>query len=516
MRDPTVLVALVLFLVPAPAFADEAKPANPAAAKITYAEHVQPIFREHCYTCHGPEAQKSDRAVDSVGALMKGGASGEVIEPGDPDASRLWALVSHTETPEMPPQQPKLADAKLAIIKQWIAGGALENSGSTAKVKKKPSVDLQVTAGSGKPTGPAAMPEAGKVVRQPAVYTPRAAAITAIASSPWAPLVAIAGQKQITLYNSDTAGLLAVLPFPEGVAQVLKFSRTGALLLAGGGRGGKQGLAAVYDVKTGERVFTVGDELDTVLAADINNDHTLIALGGPRRVVRVYSATGGELLYEIKKHTDWITAVEFSPDGVLLATGDRSGGLFVWEADTGREYQNLAGNTGAISDVSWRDDSNVLANGSEDGTIRLWEMQNGSQIKNWGAHGGGTASVEFTHDGRIASAGRDKQAKVWDGNGAQQRAFDAFADLAMEVAFTHDGARVAAGDWSCEVRMWNAADGKLIANLPANPPTLEMVAAATAQQASAAVAVAQQAAKELADAQALAAARIKELDSANQ
>jgi len=71
-----------------------------------------------------------------------------------------------------------------------------------------------------------------------------------------------------------------------------------------------------------------------VLAADINAQQTLVALGGPNRVVRVYSAQTGELLHEIRKHTDWIYAAEFSPDGKLLATADRSGGLFVWEAET--------------------------------------------------------------------------------------------------------------------------------------------------------------------------------------
>ena len=465
-------LALCLVLFAAAVRADE--------PKITYADHIQPIFREHCFTCHSQDTAKSDLALDSYATAIRGGAGGEVIEPGDPDSSRLWALVSHTESPEMPPQQPRLADAKLALIKQWIAGGALENAGATAKIKKKPTIDLAVTAGSGKPTGPAAMPEAGKLNRQPVVASTRAGAVTAIASSPWAPLLAIAGQKQIVLYHSDTAALLGILPFPEGVAHVLKFSRTGALLLAGGGRGGKQGLTAVYDVKTGERVFTVGDELDCVLAADINNNHSLIALGGPRRAVRVYSAADGALVYELKKHTDWITALEFSPDGVLLATGDRNGGLFVWEADTGREYQNLTGHTGGITDVSWRDDSNVLVSASEDGTLRLWEMQNGAQVKNWAAHGGGALSVEFTHDGRMVSAGRDKTAKVWDANGGQVRAFDAFADLAMEATFTHDGARVAAGDWTGEIRLWDAADGKLVTKLVSNPPQLEVAAGATA------------------------------------
>ena len=187
------------------------------------------------------------------------------------------------------------------------------------------------------------MPE--KLSRQPVVYTPRAGAVTAIATSPWAPLVAVAGQKQILLYNTDTPQLLGVLPFPEGMPHVLKFSRYGALLLAGGGRGGQAGKVVVFDVRTGQRVIEVGDELDAVLAADINDDHTPIALGGPHRVVRIYSVADGSVVHEIRKHTDWICSLEFSPDGVLLATADRSGGMFVWEAETAREFQNLKGHT---------------------------------------------------------------------------------------------------------------------------------------------------------------------------
>ena len=46
---------------------------------------------------------------------MHGGASGEVVEPGDLDGSRLWGLVNHTDEPKMPPNQDKLPDAKLDI-----------------------------------------------------------------------------------------------------------------------------------------------------------------------------------------------------------------------------------------------------------------------------------------------------------------------------------------------------------------------------------------------------------------
>jgi hypothetical protein len=478
-----------LSLMPGAA-ADEAMP-----EKITYDDHVKAIFREHCFSCHNQDTKKSDLSLAAYSALMAGGASGAVVEPGDPDSSRLWDLVAHLDEPKMPPMQDKLPEAKLELIKKWIVGGALENSGSVAKVKKGPSLEMSSTGGSAKPEGPPPMPE--KLSRQPIVYTPRAGAITALAASPWAPLAAVGGQQQIALYHTDTGELLGVLPFPEGVPHVLKFSRSGTLLLAGGGVGGKSGSVVVYDVKTGQRAFEIGEELDLVLAADINEDHSRIALGGPGRVVRIYSTADGSLLHEIRKHTEWIYALEFSPDGVLLATADRNGGLFVWEAETAREYQNLAGHKGAVTDVSWRADSNVLASASEDGTIKLWEMEGGKEIKNIGAHGGGAAAVEFAQDGKFVSTGRDRVTRLWDPAGAAIRELAAFNDIAMEVAITHDAGRVIAGDWLGEVRTWQAADGAQVALLAANPPTLQMLVDAQMAAAAAAADAAQKAAAEV-------------------
>lgn len=489
----SVLALLLAGGIAIPASADE------APAKITYDEHIRPIFREHCLTCHNSNQKKGDLALDSYGAAMSGGASGQVVLAGDVGSSRLHALVSHAEEPKMPPEQDRLADAKLELIKKWIEGGALENSGSVAKVAKQPMIDLGASAGAAKPEGPAAMPE--KLFRQPVVHTTRTGASTALAASPWAPLVAVAGQKQVLLYNSDSGQLLGVLPFPEGVPHMLKFSRSGSLLLAGGGRGASMGKVVVFDVKTGNRVFEVGDELDVVLAADINNTHTQIALSGPGKLVRVFSTKDGSLVHELRKHTDWVYAIEYSPDGVLLATADRSNGLFVWEADTGREYQNLTGHQGSVTDVSWRADSNVLASGSLDGTIRLWEMENGSQIKNWNAHGGGVESIELTHDGRIVSTGRDRLVKTWDANGGAIRNFEGMSDFGLDATFTHDGGRSVAGDLNGQVFVWDATDGKHLFSLTPNPPTLEMLVAAETNKAAAAGAALAQATTELAMAQ---------------
>jgi len=459
-----------LALVGAMVWADGAGAQAPKPGeKITYMDHVRPIFREHCFNCHNQNKATNDLALDSYERLRKGGASGEVINPGNPGDSYLWLLVNHESEPHMPPKTDKLPAAKLEIIRQWIAAGALRDSGSKAEAKPKSALTLAISAGAARPAGPPILPEG--LSRQPVVVTPRAAAVTALAASPWAPVLAVAGQRQIVLYHADTGQLLGVLPFPEGIPYVLRFSRSGALLLAGGGENARRGVVVAYDVKTGRRLFTVGDELDVVLAADISPDHKLVALGGPEKIVRVFHTADGAQLYEIRKHTDWIYAVEFSPDGILLATADRAGGLVVWEADTGREYQNLEGHKGGVTAISFREDSNVLASGSEDGTIKLWNLEDGRVLKNQTAHGGGVTAIQFGHDGRLVSAGRDRLVKLWSPDLSPVRTFEAMKEPVLEVALSHDGNRIAAGDWSGEVRLYNAADGKQVALLPPNPPT---------------------------------------------
>jgi hypothetical protein len=466
------VLGIVLLAGAAGGLAEEPK------AKTTYDDHVKPILRQKCFACHNPDKKSGDLDLTNYTTLMAGGGSGAVISAGDPNGSYLYMLITHEGQPYMPPESPKLGDDLLETVRKWIEGGALENAGSEAKVAAKPKFDMALQAAPSQ--RPSVVPMPGRMVLEPVLHTRATSAVVALATSPWAPLAAVGGPQQVLLYNTQTLELLGVLPFPEGTPYVLKFSRSGALLLAGGGIGGQSGRAIVWNVANGQRVFEIGDDLDSVLAADISSDQTLIAMGGPQRVVRVYSTNTGQRVYEMRKHTDWVTSLEFSPDSVLLASGDRNGGVIVCEAPTGRDYLTLSGHTAAITGISWRGDSNVVGSCSEDGTIRLWEMENGNQIKNWGAHGGGTSSLEFARDGRIVSSGRDRVVKLWDANGGQQRAFEAFGDLALRASICDETNRVVGGDWSGAIRVWNAADGAKVGEFTANPPTLaERVAAAT-------------------------------------
>ena len=442
-----------------------------AQDKTTWEDHVFSLMETACVSCHNPDKAKGGLDLSSYQNLLKGGSSGEAVVPGDPGASLLYKVTARLEEPFMPHKKDKLPDAQIALLKNWIAGGILETSSSKAKKAGKPGFNLALkVTNTGKPDGPPPMPE--HLVLEPGVLSERPAAISALATSPWAPIVAVAGQKQALLYHTDTLEPMAVLPYGEGFIESLKFSSNGSLLVAGGGRGGKSGRVIAWDIKTGRKVLNVGQEFDTVLSADITADQTTVAIGSPSKRVKLHDTADGEILHNIKKHSEWVTAVSFSPDGVLLATGDRNGGVHVWEAFSGNLFYTLNGNKGAITGITWRSDSNIVATASEDGSVRLFVMTNGREVKSWTGHGGGTLSIHFARNGQLVTCGRDRQVKVWAQDGKQIKVLKGFSDLPLEVAFTHDAKRVIVGDWPGNVTVWDVETAKQVGILSANPPSL--------------------------------------------
>src|SRR5262245_15995653 len=198
-------------------------PAEPTKGKVTFDQHVVPILRDKCLACHNSDKAKGGLDLSTFTQMMEGGASGVVVKPGDPDGSRLFALTSHKEKPFMPPETPQIPKESLDTLRAWIQSGALENAGSKP-VPVKPKADVALmSVKRGKPDGPPPMPEA-KLKIDPVVVTPKSNAVVAMAASPWAPLLAVGGQKGVLLYHGDTLQLLGVLPFNYGMPQVLKFS----------------------------------------------------------------------------------------------------------------------------------------------------------------------------------------------------------------------------------------------------------------------------------------------------
>lgn len=93
---------------------------------VDYMRDIKPLLANQCVLCHGASQQKGGLRLDTGRAVLAGGRSGAVIEPGSPDASPLLAILTgnHGEIDQMPYKRPPLETPQLELITTWIQEGA--------------------------------------------------------------------------------------------------------------------------------------------------------------------------------------------------------------------------------------------------------------------------------------------------------------------------------------------------------------------------------------------------------
>lgn len=97
-----------------------------AGGPVDFAKDVEPILRERCYECHGPEKHKGGFRADRKAVALAATDSGErPVVPGDPAKSLLIKRVTSTDDDEvMPPDGERLTAAQVEMLTRWIQEGA--------------------------------------------------------------------------------------------------------------------------------------------------------------------------------------------------------------------------------------------------------------------------------------------------------------------------------------------------------------------------------------------------------
>ncbi|MGI8989396.1 MAG: PSD1 and planctomycete cytochrome C domain-containing protein, partial [Bryobacteraceae bacterium] len=122
MRDLGPVICISGFLVAAPLFSQQ-----PNADSLTLFEtKIRPVLVARCYACHSSKLAKPQGGLllDSQAAIKRGGNSGAIVEPGDPEKSLLvHALRYQDRELQMPPGK-ALPPEQVADFENWIRSGA--------------------------------------------------------------------------------------------------------------------------------------------------------------------------------------------------------------------------------------------------------------------------------------------------------------------------------------------------------------------------------------------------------
>jgi hypothetical protein len=97
-----------------------------AESKVDFHRDIEPLFKDRCLDCHGPDKQKSELRLDRRVSLLRGGDLGvAALVPGDPGKSFMIEAIKGVD-PDMlmPPKGKPLTKDQVALIEQWVAEGA--------------------------------------------------------------------------------------------------------------------------------------------------------------------------------------------------------------------------------------------------------------------------------------------------------------------------------------------------------------------------------------------------------
>ena len=92
-----------------------------ALAGPRFERDILPILRAKCIQCHGGKVLKGELELRTLGSLLEGGESGEVVVSGRPEDSLLLERIAAGEMP--PGRAEKLTPDEVDLIRQWIVAG---------------------------------------------------------------------------------------------------------------------------------------------------------------------------------------------------------------------------------------------------------------------------------------------------------------------------------------------------------------------------------------------------------
>jgi hypothetical protein len=91
-------------------------------ASQLFARKIRPLLESKCFDCHSSRADdvKSGLKLDTLDDILKGGAMGAAVVPGDPDASFLLKALRYEEADYQMPPAGKLSDEDILLVERWI------------------------------------------------------------------------------------------------------------------------------------------------------------------------------------------------------------------------------------------------------------------------------------------------------------------------------------------------------------------------------------------------------------
>jgi WD40 repeat protein len=223
-------------------------------------------------------------------------------------------------------------------------------------------------------------------------------------------------------------------------------------------------------IGTGDNKSPLSDRVNTM---DFSPDGKQISTGSgePSRggEVQIWNIADGTLAKNFAEvHSDSVLGLEFSRDGKYIASASADKFVKVTDIATGKIVHNFEGHTHHALGVSWLPHGRQLVSVGADKSIRHWNFELGERIRQRTNIGKEVTSIHYVGltDQAVVTSG-DKTVRLIKSDLNDVRSFSGGADFMYACGATPDGKVVIAGGQDSALRVWNMADGKVMATFEA-------------------------------------------------
>lgn len=413
--------------------------ASLTAAEPSYFRDVRPILQRSCQGCHQPNVKTSNLDLTTFEGLKAGGKRGSAA------SDLLVKYVTGEMKPQMPIGQPPLPAEQIAMLRDWIAAGAKDDT----------------------------PPEARETITldKPITYT-QPPVITALTFSPDGSTVAVSAYREILLVPANGSAPAKRLPGMSERIHSLAFSRDGSVLVAGGGTPARFGEVQFWDARAGKMTRSVTLTGDTVFGAALAPDASTVAVGCADNTVRILDAKSGKELHKIGNHEDWVLGAVYGLDSKRIVSVGRDRAAKLTEVSTGAFLENVNRLRGELTAVARHPSKDIVVIGGEDRIPYVYLMDrpknmkiadDTTMIRQLERQQGSIAALAWSPDAKhIAVAGASPEVTVYDAeSGNRVAALKGHTAGIYTLAWSPDSKTLATGGFDGQVRVYEVASGKL-------------------------------------------------------
>jgi WD40 repeat protein len=427
---------------------------------ISFSRQIAPVLFDHCAACHGDRDEQSEYSVSTYERLMEAGSSGaDPIVPGSIDESYLFGLVS-ADDPElwMPHGKPRLSDNEIQLLRLWIEGGAKFDG----KELTTPLWQLfpPVTYSSSR--------ESSQLIP-----------VTAVAFSADGEQLAIGGLHEIIIIDPPSGQVIRRIHNVAERTYGLVFCPVSGELVAASGNPGGLGEVRVFDTATGEMVRELDRCRDAVFCVAFDPKGNRLACCGADHTIRIYDFASGKEVLVAQHHSDWVYRVAFSADGDRIISASRDMTAKVIDANTGDLVTTYNGHLAPVRDAAFLPGGTQAVSCGDDNKIHIWTTagtgrasamsetpQDEKKVAEIAGFGHGVVQLAVAADSVFGASVDARVHQFVSATRQHQHVFTADQYPVYAIAVHHPSRRLATGNHTGQVRIWNIDTGEMLCEWP--------------------------------------------------